>query len=248
MPIGRALPDVAHEVFPVGDQLRRSPQFGMFQFSNIACLVNGLSLVIALIIRPEHMSIRKPLVVYATVAYLRAVAFTVTGLPAPCAGLANCPCADAETIKKIKERNPLLVGIGWLIGAGIYLQSPQCGDLIISGHTMWLWLSWKMMKDLIDRLFREPFDRLFRYVTLALVLPSMIYIIIVRNHYSVDVFFGWLLIEGLWTAYSAAEVGAKKPRKLTDMWLIKLVRWIETRQTPLAPRRASEAMQLPTNF
>jgi hypothetical protein len=247
MPLGPALPDVAHDIFPVGDELRRSRQFGAFQFSNIACLLNGVSMIIALIIRPEHVNARKPAVIYATVAYIRAVAFTVTGLPAACAGLAKCPCADPATVKAFREKSPLAIAMGWLIGAGIYLPHPQCGDLIISGHTMWLWLSWKMMKDVINRLFKEPFDRLLRYLTLALVMPSMIYIIIVRNHYSVDVFFGWLLIEVLWIAYSVAEVAARKPRKGTDMWLVKLVRWIETRQTPLAARRASDAMQLPTN-
>jgi hypothetical protein len=248
MPLAPALPDVAHDIFPVGDQLRKASQFGAFQFSNIACLVNAVALILALVIHPEHINARKPLVVYATVAYIRSVAFTVTGLQSACTGLAKCPCSEPAIIKRFKERSPLAIAIGWFFGLGIYLRYPQCGDLIISGHTMWLWLSWKMMKDVINRLFKEPFDRLLRYLALALVLPSMIYIIIVRNHYSVDVFFGFLLIEILWCAYSVAEVAARKPCKETDMWLVKLVRWIETRQTPLAARRTSDAVPLPTSF
>jgi hypothetical protein len=68
------------------------------------------------------------------------------------------------------------------------------------------------------------------------VLVAAVYIIISRNHYSVDVVLAIILTEVLWTAYCAAQSSARRPASHSDFWLVKVVRWIETRQYPLQVR------------
>ena len=54
-----------------------------------------------------------------------------------------------------------------------------------------------------------------------------------KNHYSIDVWLGFVLTEMLWTIYNAILRSALKKPKKNDSLAIRLIRWIETR----TPRR-----------
>jgi hypothetical protein len=97
---------------------------------------------------------------------------------------------------------------------------------------MWLWLSIRMVQDLIRRTFKEPFGSLILFPVVGLALASMVFIIIARNHYGVDVFLGAFLIELVWQSYGLAARG--QPRDSPDSAIVKFVRWLETRHYPLS--------------
>jgi hypothetical protein len=198
------------------------------QLSNIGCLLNGGVLILSWLLRPGNLNIRRLAFVWATVLILRSFAFTLTSLPAPCSGLAHCPCADPTTLHLLATTPPLKVVLIWMFGAGIFLKYPQCGDLIISGHTAFLWTSFRTLADFLNLTFNRPFARLGIFLNGAVVATSIGYIIISRNHYGVDVFFGWLLPEAIWQIYQLAKNTAHK-----NMAVLRFIRWIETRKFPL---------------
>jgi hypothetical protein len=233
MPGGLPLPDVVHKAFTVASTLREK-SVGTLQLSNIACLLNGAQLILSWILRPENLNIPRLAFVWGTISFVRSFAFTLTSLPAPCAGLAHCPCADPEIIQLLATLPPIKIALSWFFGAGVYLKYPQCGDLIISGHTLFLWVSFRTLADFLRRTFRQPFGRLFIFLDGASVAASLGHIVISRNHYTVDVFFGWLLPEAIWQIY---QLAANTTRQ--NMAIVRFIRWLETRKFPLAVSQPS---------
>jgi hypothetical protein len=236
MPLFDRLPDRTHDRFAVASQIRQSPWFGTFQISNIICMGLGLLAFIVLVLFPYKVNVRRVLAIYGTLCVLRPISFYVTSLPAPCAGLANCPCADPEVIWALRNANPLVMAFGYMFGLGIFLRYPECGDLIISGHMMFMWLIMKFLHSGLKNGLRPSVATFVNLLISETVMIAAVYIIISRNHYSVDVVLAIILTEILWTAYCSAQSSARRPASRGDFWLVKVVRWIETRQYPLQVR------------
>ena len=139
MPLGSLLPDAAHPAFPIAGTLRNE-SLGTFQLGHLGCIINGAIVTVCWLAKPHAMDGRRGFVVWATVAWLRALAFTLTSRPAPCLGLPRCPCADPEVIiiiiRQIATVATWRIALAWALGMRIAAQYPQCGDLIISGHTV----------------------------------------------------------------------------------------------------------------
>jgi hypothetical protein len=207
MPSGLPLPDLLHKACPVASTLRIK-SFDVLQLSNISCLLNGGILTLSWLLRRDNLNIRRLVFISTTFLILRSFAFTLTSLPAPCAGLAHCPCADPETLHLLATTPPLKVVLIWMFGAGIFLKYPQCGELIISGHTTSLWASFRSLADFLNRTFDQPFSRLGIFLNGAVVATFLGYIVISRNHSGVNVFFGWLLPEAIWQTYQLAKNAA----------------------------------------
>ena len=242
MPDTAPLPDVFHESFAIAQQMRSSPTFGSMQYPNILCLVLAVSLISSAIFIPGALNVRKGLSVYGTLCFVRCLAFVVTSLPPPCGGLAKCPCADPESIKALRAANPVVIAMSWLFGVGIFLTYPQCGDLIVSGHTMSIWLATCMMGEVVDVQIPPPFSGLVNVTMQAMSFVAMIYIIIVRNHYTIDVWFGWLLPHAFYVIYSLAQHQARKPPQPDDLLSVRFVRWLESRPIPLKTKFGPEAI------
>jgi hypothetical protein len=230
MPIANALQDSTHELFHTAEEFRGADGFGSSQLSNIAVLVIAIWLSASLFVIPEIINVRRSIFVYSTLSLLRSVSFLVTSLPAPCAGLPKCPCADPKVICDLKSTNALKMALSWIFGMGIWPIYAQCGDLIVSGHTQFLWLGMRCIQECNKFVFREPISSLLNIGLTGFIGSSLVYIVIVRNHYSVDVWFGLILSELLWLAYLLAQGEANRPPSPSDVWPARLVRWIERRQ------------------
>jgi hypothetical protein len=108
---------------------------------------------------------------------IRVVAFSSTVIPNP---RQNC---YSEKFK-IPESN-------WeFFFDMIRFRSAGCNDLIISGHTLFIWISLKLITTLI-----KGWSSLILKVVVFL---TFINIIMTRNHYSVDVILGIIIGELLW--------------------------------------------------
>jgi hypothetical protein len=229
MPLSDPLPDVAHRAFNVAEELRNSASFGPLQLSNIAIIIEAVWMITSIFATPNALNIRRAFFIYSTVAFMRSVAFCITALPPPCAGMPKCPCADPEAVHALRSANPAKIAFSWLFGLGIVLKYPQCGDLIVSGHTQFLWNGLRVIQNCNRGVYREPFLSLINTALFGFILTSMAFIIIVRNHYSIDVFFGWILTELLWMWYRAAQAAITRPASPSDPWYVKFVRWVEKR-------------------
>ena len=138
------------------------------QISNIACLILGFGMLYGAFFWPEASNARKALGIYSALCVFRAISFLITSLPAPCGGLAKCPCADPEQLQLLHNARSMTVGLKWLASLGIFpCGYPQCGDLIVSGHTMLLWGGWLMLSEIIDIKIRPPFNLLIERTILS---------------------------------------------------------------------------------
>lgn len=229
IPLSEPLPDIVHETFKVSKKIRLNVNIPMYQISNVYIIVQFVLMFLIEFIANENLNVRRLCFIYCILCYIRAFAFTVTVLPAPCAGEANCPCADPKNIKAFRERSALMIAFYWTIGFGIFIKQPQCGDLIISGHTMSLWIFNRTICDAYGRWLPRPFNWLVNSFFYAISLVSMVYIIISKNHYSIDVWFGYLFPELLWFLYKSYQKLALLPPRKNDSAIIRFIRWFETR-------------------
>lgn len=227
MPISKALPDIIQEHFYVADYLRTNVN-SSFEISNILVLIQIALLIIFFLIVPQYLNVRRFVFIYGTLCYIRTISFTLTTLPAPCTGAPKCPCSDPEIINRFRNGNPIKIAFTWLFGLGMFLKLPQCGDLIISGHTMWLWLTSRTLCSVMEYVIPRPFNLLSIALLMAFTLIAMAYIVLSKNHYSIDVWFAFLITELLFTAYNSLAENSVQQR---PNWSLcqKIIRFIETR-------------------
>eukprot|EP00960_Hanusia_phi_P026478 746276-Hanusia_phi.AAC.1 len=116
--------------------------------------------------------------IYAVLMNMRTVTIISTTLPIP---YAKGPCRDDH--RPISNR--LLTGLGYAFALGFkqFLSTPQCGDLIFSGHTTFMWIFTLHLvrhASILNSACRKS-------IVYLLVSIGALYIIATRNHYSVDV-------------------------------------------------------------
>lgn len=231
MPVSAPLPDFVHNIFKTGQEIRGSPVFLEMQFSNLLCVIYIAYLVICCFIVPDVSNTRKFLLLYGVACVIRAISFVITSMPAPCAGLPNCPCADPKELDRLRSMNPLKIALTWTFGFGMFAKLPQCGDLIISGHTMFMWMSTRWIIEVTSRALNTHTAGLVKLVSMYVFFVGIVYISLSRNHYTIDVWFGFLSSELIYYIYSLLET------KIDDLnntgVLISILRWFETRKIPL---------------
>ncbi|KAH0794890.1 phosphatidylcholine:ceramide cholinephosphotransferase 2-like isoform X6 [Histomonas meleagridis] len=233
MPETTALPDYLHEKFSIAKSLRESKYYGNYQISNIACIINGITLISFFFTARDSFNVRRIVIIYATLCYIRAVSFFLTTMPAPCTGTTKCPCSEHKALTDLKHANPFMIAFSWLFGLGMFLTHPQCGDLVISGHTMFLWLSTLGILDVIRIKIPTPFKQLMSASWVMFIMVSLLFIIISRNHYSIDVWFGFIFPQMFWMLYKAGQNSLKFKPGNNDSCLLELLRWIEYRKFQL---------------
>ena len=231
MPLGQVLPDFVHKLFPnIGAEIRSDPAFSKMQFSNLLCTVGILSFFIMHCFSGDTTNGRKIFTVYGTLCVFRMLAFALTLFPAPCTGLPNCPCSDEKTILRLRNESPLKVAVSWVFGLGMYSQYPQCGDLIVSGHTMFMWMTFKWHYEVARRLVRRTSANTIYLLLITMFLLAISYITLARNHYTVDIWFGFILAELMFDLYTHYE---EKMFTHDKGPMVKFIRWVETRKYPL---------------
>lgn len=245
MPISKQLPDLIQDHFYIADELRNAAD-SPFIISNVVVLVQIPLLVLFIFGFPHYFNIRRFVFIYGVLCCIRTVSFLITSLPAPCTGAPRCPCSDPKVIQNFSEGSAVKIAFTWLFGLGIFLKYPQCGDLIISGHTMWLWITTRSLCSVMTQLIPKPISWLANSALITLTLIAMCYIILAKNHYSIDVWFGFVLTEMLFLFYNSLWGQAIHPPNDNDSLLVRLIRFLETRP----PKRIliqTKKMQLKLN-
>lgn len=223
------LPDFIHNRFIISKCIRSNFTNTYSQISNDFILFQIALLFFILFVFPEHFDFRRAVLIYGVICIIRSISFILTSLPVPCAGDPNCPCADRQILIALKKGNPVSIAMSWLFGLGMFLSYPECGDLIISGHTVCIWLFTRTCSAALASAIKRPFNWLVSGFLYTFSIFSMGYIIMSKNHYSIDVWFGLVLTEMMWNIYNATLKSALKEPQKSDTLGIRLVRWIEDR-------------------
>ena len=238
MPIGKALPDLVHDFFKCGEEIRGAEEFLKMQYSNLMCVLLIVGMFVLVILAPDRTNVKKIFFLYGFMMILRLVAFLITSMPAPCSGLPNCPCADKNEIENLKKYSAFRVAVTWTTGMGMFAKLPQCGDLIISGHTMFLWLSFKWIMEAAGRMVRKTTAHTIDIISVVEFIIIASYITLSRNHYTIDVWLGFLLAEATFDLYVFLE---QKAQTSSNNLVVRFVRWFETRTYPITKEDYGEA-------
>jgi len=72
----------------------------------------------------------------------------------------------------------------------IKFRNAGCNDLVISGHTLFIWITYKFISRIMGRCTAAY---------LNLIVPFILFnIVMMKNHYSVDVFLGLIIADYIW--------------------------------------------------
>lgn len=152
-------------------------------------------------------------------------------MPAPCAGLPNCPCADPKELDRLRSLNPLKIALTWTFGFGMFAKLPQCGDLIVSGHTMFMWQTSRWIMEVTQRILPTWFSFLVKLASYYTFLTGICYITLSRNHYTIDIWFGFIISEACFYIYGMLE--EKVEDASNNQFMVRVLRWFETRKIPI---------------
>ncbi|EAY04648.1 hypothetical protein TVAG_227650 [Trichomonas vaginalis G3] len=231
MPIGQPLPDFIHNIFNTGHEIRGSKTFLEMQFSNMLCVVYIAYSFILVLAFPDVTNARKFLILYGVECVIRAFSFIITSMPAPCTGLPNCPCADPKELARIRALHPLKIALTWTFGFGMFAKLPQCGDLIVSGHTMFMWQTSRWIMEVTQRILPTWLSFLVKLASYYTFLTGICYITLSRNHYTIDIWFGFIISEACFYIYGMLE--EKVEDASNNQFMVRVLRWFETRKIPI---------------
>jgi len=184
------LPDVVFELLPAAES--------SFYPTDIVT-TSLLFLVIFLSIKQGRSSLvclRGLMFTYALLLNMRTLTISVTNLPVPnTTGPCRDEFPDVHVLGRLKTTLIYTFALGFRV-PGVF----QCGDLIFSGHTTYIWL----MTLHCIRVWRKvyPNELLYhpKWLLVAWCSFGTLCIVMWRQHYSVDVILGFFLTFFVWHA------------------------------------------------
>jgi hypothetical protein len=229
MPTGASLPDLIADAWNDYSRLRGSPSYMHSQPADmLSIFLTGLS-IFSLVFFWEKTNVRKLGAVYNVSLHLRTLFFTVTGLPPACINAPNCPCAVTPWSKIARSYSVAKVAFIYTFAMGLFLNEvPQCGDLTMSGHTIYLWVLALFCMETISGVFGGCVVFLIKLVIVVLLLLVAMTIILIRNHYTIDVVLSTVFTPLFWMLYTGMQYLTHMDWKPFKTSLIgKVFTWID---------------------
>lgn len=236
VPDGPPLPDV---ILDRVDKILPQQNWGL-EASEIIIMISTLTAFTVCIFHKHRcVVLRRVFVMVAFHYYYRAITMWITKLPVAsteyqCAPKLNSSEIDAAVIAKRVLK--LLSGFGLSInGKHVY-----CGDYIYSGHTMTL-----IMGYLVIRAYSPKRNGwyLLHYASFCLSVAGVVFLLLARGHYSVDVVIAYWITTRIWWIYhtmcnngNLLKDHRNKRNYLRKMWWWKLFQYFETNVPIAVPR------------
>lgn len=162
--------------------------------SEVLLMANTLTAVLVVLFHSHRCIIfRRIWLILGILYYFRALTMTVTVLPK----------ADKyyECLPRQNETTPLMYlqrVIMIISGGGLSINGKHvfCGDYIFSGHTMTLTLGYLAIKQYSPRRFI-----LLHWASFLAALCGVIFLVLARGHYTIDVIVAYFVSSRLWWIY-----------------------------------------------
>jgi hypothetical protein len=112
---------------------------------------------------------------------------------------------------------------------GLFLNEvPQCGDLTMSGHTVYLWVLALFCMETISGVFGGCLVFLIKLVIVVLLFLVTVTIVLIRNHYTIDVVLAMVFTPLFWMLYTGMQYLTSMDWKPFKTSLIgKIFIWID---------------------
>jgi hypothetical protein len=229
MPVQESLPDVVADSWRGFSRLRANDSYMRNQPADLLSIFLTIASVLSLMAFWDKANVRKLAVVYNVSLHIRTVLFTVSGLPPTCIGTPKCPCAVIPWAVVAQNYSIPSVAFKYTFGLGLFLDTvPQCGDLTMSGHTIYLWVLALFCLETVSRVFSGPIVGLLKLVVAAMVLLMTATIILIRNHYTIDIVLGTVFTNLLWVLYSGMEhLAMIRQKEFAESAVGRAFMWVE---------------------
>ena len=229
LPISGALPDVVADSYKAYGNLRDNKAYMGKQPADMLSFFLAACAILSTVLFFDRVNARKLGIVYSLCLHLRTLFFTVTGLPPTCIGYPNCPCAVTPYRKVAQEYSMPMVATIYSFALGLFLDRfPQCGDLTMSGHTVYIWVVALYFLENMERVLKGYTLFLMKAVIYLMVLLATLTIILIRNHYTIDIVLATAFTNIMWMAYSWAQHMVNMAYKpFCSTCLGRFLKWIE---------------------
>ncbi|OHT05425.1 hypothetical protein TRFO_26843 [Tritrichomonas foetus] len=231
MPIESPLPDILADSWKNYAYLRKSKTYMSRQPADSLSVVLTASCILVAIFRWDIINVPKLAFTYNICLHLRVLFFSVTGLPPACIGYPNCPCAVVPYATISRLYSVPKIAFIYSFALGLFLGSvPQCGDLTMSGHTIYLWVLALFLTDALDKIFTGRILILIKLIIYVLLLFVTLTIILIRNHYTIDILLATIFTNMLWTLYGwMANLSNFNHHDFTKTYAGKFIGYLEKR-------------------
>jgi len=162
--------------------------------SEVLLMVSTITAFLVVILHSHRLIIlRRIWLVLGLLYYYRAVTMFVTALPKVDQTYVCTPKAENITVKVVFSRVLTIMSGGGLSINGKHIF---CGDYIFSGHTMTLTMTY-----LVIRQYSPSRWFLLHYTSLLTSLLGVIFLLLGRGHYTIDVLLAYFVTTRLWWLY-----------------------------------------------
>lgn len=229
LPTEGPLPDIIADAYKPFGQLRANPSYMGKQPADMMSFFLAASMLLATILFFDRVNARKLGVVYCICLHLRTFFFSVTGLPPTCIGYPNCPCAVTPYRKVAQEYSLPMMAAIYSFAVGLFLDRfPQCGDLTMSGHTIYIWVCALYFLDIMEKVFQGFVLMLMKAVIYTMVILVTVTIILIRNHYTIDIVMATVFTNMVWSGYTWCQYLLRMGYKpFLNTYAGRFVKWVE---------------------
>ena len=206
LPLEGPLPDLVADSYKNYGYLRGNAEYMSSQPADMLLGFLTVSSILSTILFYDPSNCRKLGVVYSICLHLRSFFFMVTGLPPTCIGYPQCRCAVTPYKAVTKGYSLPMVATFYTLAFGVFLDRiPQCGDLTMSGHTVYIWSFALYFLENMERILSRSLFLLLKTVIYLMIGIAIITIVLIRNHYTIDIVLATVFTNLVWTGYTWAQ-------------------------------------------
>jgi len=229
MPTDAPLPDVVADSWKQFGYLRNSKSYMKHQPADLLSITLTVICSVLGIFKWNTINVPKLAMVYICSLYLRMLFFSVTGLPPPCIGYPNCPCAVKPWSSIAANHSIPKIAFVYTFAIGLFVgEIPQCGDLTMSGHTIYLWVLGLFIIDSLTKFMSPKALVLAKIPLICVLLFVSCTIVFIRNHYAIDVVLAIVYVNMLWKLYSLGQVFLSISQEpFSSSRIGKILKWLE---------------------
>ncbi|KAH0789461.1 hypothetical protein GPJ56_006610 [Histomonas meleagridis] len=228
MQVERSLPDLVTDSFKKYGRYRGSTSYMNHQPADLVSIVVTTLAIVFSVFRWDLVNLPKFVCVYAVSLHLRTILFSVTVLPPVCIGYNNCKCQSIPYANLSSNYSIPKIALIYTFAMGLFLNEvPQCGDLTMSGHTVYIWALIRYLFEILDKIFCGKIYKTIKIVVYSTVCLVLVTIVMIRNHYTIDIILGSVFTNAIWELYSKLQIVRSFDHQFSSSFLGKFINWME---------------------
>lgn len=217
VPLSSPLPDFIHERFNSTIYSHSKLNGKLIEETDDFQFIQASLFLLIFITTHRCMNLRRFFFLFGFLCILRAVPIMLTSLPLPYTAEPSCSCSRAACASLFAKTL-------------VFVKNPKCGDLLISGQMMRIWLVTLTFCSALNDTFQRPFNWILVGLTGTFSFSRVMFILLSRDHYSIDIWFGFVFTQLGWMVYNLLrKLALMMPKMTMNSYCLRFIKWLETR-------------------